>query len=147
MLVLFTLLLAGVIAVLVVYVVQQREHNRRLLRVEALKGNLAAATAAAADPELGRLWVGRPDAGDAEVRAQLLAAVRVTALELQWLTGEVSKRTLAKAATDLLATEGGRRHWELVREARGESTDDAKQRAFHQTFEAAFSSTGVPAAA
>ncbi|MFJ9239819.1 DUF6082 family protein [Streptomyces anulatus] len=145
MLVLFALLLAGVIAVLVAYVLQQREHNRRLLRVEALKGNLAAATAAASDPELGRLWAGRPDAGDAEVRAQLLAAVRVTALELQWLTGEVSKRTLAKAAADLLATEGGRRHWELVREARGESTDDAKQRAFHQTFETAYTTAGAPA--
>ncbi|MEU9777563.1 DUF6082 family protein [Streptomyces sp. NPDC047968] len=145
MLVLFALLLAGVIAVLVAYVVQQREHNRRLLRVEALKGNLAAATAAAADPELGRLWAGRPDAGDAEVRAQLLAAVRVTALELQWLTGEVSKRTLAKAAADLLATEAGRRHWELVREARGESTDDAKQRTFHESFESAYATVGTSA--
>ncbi|PZT71565.1 DUF6082 family protein [Streptomyces sp. AC1-42T] len=147
MLVLFALLLAGVVAVLVTYVVQQREHNRRLLRVEALKGNLAAVTAAAADPELGRIWTGQHDAGDTEVRAQLLVAVRVTALELQWLTGELSKQTLARAAADLLATEGGRRHWALVREARGEAAEDARQRVFHQTFETAFGAAGTPAAA
>ncbi|MDJ0465061.1 DUF6082 family protein [Streptomyces sp. H27-C3] len=144
MLILFALLLAGVVAVLVVYVLQQREHNRRLLRVEALKGHLAAVTAAAADPELGRLWAGRPDAGDAEVRAQLLAAVRLTALELQWLTGEFSTRTLERAAADLLATEAGRRHWELVREERGEATDDIRRRAFHESFESAFRTARAP---
>ncbi|MFF2571107.1 DUF6082 family protein [Streptomyces sp. NPDC058084] len=139
--ILFALLLAAVVAVLLMYVAQRREHHRDSVRATVLRAQVELLKAAAESPEAARLTVGGrlpADAEPGEVRRHLFLDAQLTAWELQWRIGALSERQLRAHAQALLADEEGRRYWDRARAGRtAVEGEDSKLRAFNGLFDAA----------
>ncbi|MEV1042951.1 DUF6082 family protein [Streptomyces sp. NPDC050204] len=140
MLILFALLLAGVVAVLLMYVMQRREHHRETLRATVLAAQVELLKTAATDPALARLAAG-PQLAAAEsdeVRRHLFLDAQVTVLELQWRSGALPEPHLRAHAAAMLSSEAGRRYWQRARTVRAATVgEDSKLRVFHQVFDTA----------
>ncbi|MET9085804.1 DUF6082 family protein [Streptomyces sp. NPDC004237] len=138
--ILFALLAAAGVAVLLMLSVQRREQHRETLRATLLQTQVELLKAAAADPELARAAAG-PEFGDSEgeeARRHLFFEAQVTAWELQWRIGAMSRHQLHAQASALLAAEEGRRYWERARANRaGLTGDDDKLRTFTRVFDEA----------
>ncbi|MFF5140746.1 DUF6082 family protein [Streptomyces sp. NPDC013157] len=136
--ILFGLLLAGGVAVSLMLLVQRREQHRETVRATVLQTQVELLRAAAADPELVRAAAGQRLSGaePGEIRRHLFFEAQVTAWELRWRIGALTRHQLGAYAAGLLADEEGRRYWQRTRTDRvGLSGDDEKLRTFTQVFD------------